>query len=293
MKKTGSRKMNRREALGWMGALALSARMNGAAAAEATAEKPKIAMQLYTLREPAKKDLAGTLKKVREMGWEYVQWSGMPSLPAEQIRAALDEAGLEAISCHCGVEAFEKAFEKEVAFWKTVGVTYAGPGGMMGDCRDSLDAWIRGAKRLDAVGAKMREHGLRLIYHNHAGEFEKFEGDDRTKEAILADETSPENLLLELDLAWVYVGGVDPAESIRQFSGRVDHVHAKDVFVTKGKKKRHLFTPLGRGELDWDEIFKAGRQAGIKWYTYEQDSGVGDPFEYSAESYEFLRKKLG
>ena len=51
-----------------------------------------IALQLYTMREPAKTDLAGMLKRVREMGWEYVQWSGMPSLPAHQIRAALDAA---------------------------------------------------------------------------------------------------------------------------------------------------------------------------------------------------------
>jgi sugar phosphate isomerase/epimerase len=291
MKKTNLT-FSRREALGIMGAAAFSGTLFSAAAREATAEKPKIAMQLYTLREPAKKDLPGTLKKVREMGWEYVQWSGMPGMPAEKIRTALDEAGLKAISCHCSVEPFETDFEAQAAFWKTVGVTYAGPGGMMGDCRDSLEAWVKGAKRLDAVGAKMRKEGLQLIYHNHAGEFEKFPGDDRTKEQILADETRPENLALELDLAWVHVGGVDPVACIRKYAGRVPHLHAKDVVMTKGKKKHHFFVPLGKGELDWDGIFAAGREAGVKWYAYEQDSGAGDPFDYTAESYEFLRKKL-
>ncbi len=67
-----------------------------------------MALQLYTLRDPAKQDLAGTLKKVREMGWEYVQWSGMPNLPADKIRAELDAAGLKAIAAHVAIEPSRK-----------------------------------------------------------------------------------------------------------------------------------------------------------------------------------------
>ena len=94
-----------------------------------------MALQLYTLRDPAKKDLADTLKKAREMGWEYVQWSGMPNLPAEKIREALDTAGLKAIAAHVGIEPFEKDFDANVKFWKTVGVKDLAPGGMMNDCK--------------------------------------------------------------------------------------------------------------------------------------------------------------
>ncbi|WP_320178408.1 sugar phosphate isomerase/epimerase [Roseovarius pacificus] len=294
MKTSPIRTYSRREALALMGGtIAAASLARFGVAQDAPAVTPKMALQLYTLRDPAKKDLAGTLQKVKEMGWEYVQWSGMPDLPAAKIREALDTAGLKAISCHCGVEPFETDFDNYVAFWKTVGVKFVGPGGMMGDCKDSLEAWIRGAKRLDAVGAKLREEGLQLMYHNHAGEFETFPGDDRAKEYILADETSPENLAMELDLAWIYVGGVDPSECIRRFKGRVPHVHAKDVVMRGSEKPRPMFTPLGQGELDWDEIFKAGAEAGIEWYTYEQDSGRGDPFEYTAESYDFLKKRIG
>ncbi|MCC6142325.1 MAG: sugar phosphate isomerase/epimerase [Candidatus Hydrogenedentes bacterium] len=294
MKTLGKHTLSRREALALMGGVVAATGLSRLGVAQdAAPATPKISMQLYTLREPAKNDLAGTLKKVREIGFEYVQWSGMPDLPADKIRAALDEAGLKAVSCHCGVEPFETDFDNYLAFWKTVGVKFAGPGGMMGDAQGSLENWIAGAKRLDAVGAKLRDAGIQLTFHNHTGEWEKFPGDDRTKEEILAQETNPANVALELDLAWVYVAGVDPAEAIRRYKGRVPHVHAKDVVLRGDKKPHPVFVPLGQGELNWDEILAAGKEAGIEWYAYEQDSGRGDPFEYTAESYAFLKSKLG
>ena len=70
-----------------------------------------IALQLYTMREPARQDLAGTLKRVRDIGWEYVQWSGMPPLPARTIRDALDAARLKAVAAHCKIESFEEDFD--------------------------------------------------------------------------------------------------------------------------------------------------------------------------------------
>ena len=250
-----------------------------------------MALQLYTMRDPAKQDLTGTLKKVREMGWEYVQWSGMPNLPAEKIREALDTAGLKAMAAHVGIEPFEKDFDSNVRFWKTVGAGDLAPGGMMNDCKATLADWLNGARRLDALGARLRTVGLRLSYHNHTFEFEKFPGDDRRKLDILMETTKPENLTDELDLAWAYTGGVDPATYIRKFKGRIFMVHAKDVVKAKNGRKQEL-KPLGQGDLNWPEIFTAGDEAGVEWYIYEQDNGVGSPFDYAQASYEFLAKQM-
>jgi sugar phosphate isomerase/epimerase len=281
-------RFSRREALGTLGVLALT--WQPLLAATPT-KKRQMALQMYTLRDPAQKDLAGTLKKVREMGWEYVQWSGMPNLPAEKIRAALDTAGLQAIAAHIDVGPFEKDFGGNVKFWKTVGVKDLAPGGMMNDCKNSLQAWLKGAHRLDELGAKLHAAGLRLSYHNHAFEFEKFAGDNRPKLDILMESTKPANLCAELDLAWAYVAGVDPAVYIRKYKGRCPVVHAKDVVKAKNGKAMQ-FKPLGQGELNWPEIFAAGDEAGIEWYVYEQDSGEGSPFDYVHASYEFLVKQM-
>lgn len=271
-----------------MGLLALTSPAILGAAAKA---RRRMALQLYTLRDPARQDLAGTLKKVRDMGWEYVQWSGMPNLPAEEIRKALDAAGLKAMSAHVSIEPFEKDFEANLKFWKTVGVTDLAPGGMMNDCKATLKDWLNGARRLDALGAKLRAAGIRLSYHNHAWEFEKFPDDDRAKLDILMAATGPGNLCSELDLAWTYVGGADPAQVIRRYQGRCPVVHAKDVVKAREGRKQ-AFKPLGQGELDWPGIFAAGDAAGIEWYVYEQDSGAGSPFEFTRASYEFLVKHM-
>jgi sugar phosphate isomerase/epimerase len=286
---SSSKLYSRREALGAIGLFALAC--HPLLTATAAPNKRAMALQLYTMRDPAKKDLTDTLKKVREMGWEYVQWSGMPNLPAEKIRAELDAAGLKAIAAHVAIEPFEKDFDANVKFWKTVGNKDLAPGGMMSDCKANLEAWLKGARRLDELGAKLRAAGLRLSYHNHNFEFAKFPGDNRRKLDILMEATKPENLCAELDLAWVLVGGADPAVYIRKYKDRCPVVHAKDVVLAKNGRKQQ-FKPLGQGELNWPEIFAAGDEAGIEWYVYEQDSGEGSPFDFAHASYDFLAKNM-
>ena len=251
-----------------------------------------IALQLYTMREPGGQDLAGMLARAREMGWEYVQWSGMPDLPAEEIREALDAAALKAVAAHCAIEPFEKDFEKEARFWKTVGALDVAPGGMMGDCQDSLEAWLRGAKRLDAVGERLREAGMRLSYHNHDREFQTFQGDPRCKLDLLYAETAPNNLYAELDTAWVHVGGADPADYLRKYANRCPVIHVKDYSGKRTPEGHVQFTPLGQGVLDWPDIFAAGNEAGVEWYIYEQDNCVGDLWDEVQLSYEFLKANV-
>ena len=291
MSKTIESGITRRDALVAFGALALSARAGISMAQEEGKAAKGIALQLYSVREPAKEDLAGTLKKVREMGWEYVQWSGMPDLTAEQIRAALDEAGLKAVAAHCGMEPFETDFDNQVKFWKTVGNMDVSPGGMMSDCQVSLEAWKKGAARLDAIGAKLKDVGMRLSYHNHDKEFQSFPEDPRSKLEILYAETSPEHLYAELDLAWVQVGGADPAELLLKYTNRCPVIHAKD-YVGKSLLRRVKFMPLGMGELKWDAIFAAGKKAGVEWWVYEQDNADRDIFECAQISYDFLKKNV-
>jgi len=253
--------------------------------------KPGIAMTLFTVYQPAAKDLLGTLKRVRDTGFEYVQWSGMPAISAEEIRAALDEAGLKPIACHCAVEPFEKDFLQEVRFWKTVGVSDVAPGGMMSDCRDSLEGWRRGVKRLDILGAKLRDVGIRLSYHNHDFELKTFPEDPRPKLDILYEECAPDNLYAELDVAWLDVGGADPAEYIRKYPRRCPLIHAKDLKPER-KDGQVQFTELGRGVLDWPDILAAACEAGVEWCIYEQDTCEGDPLDSVRISFEFLNKQL-
>lgn len=252
---------------------------------------PNIAIILYTVREPAKQDLVGTLERLRDMGWQYVQWSGMPPMPGDEARAALDEAGVRAVAGHIDTLAFEKDFEGQVNFWKTLGAADVAPGSMTPDCRDTLETWLDGCKRLDTLGAKLRAEGIRLSYHNHAFEFETFGGDDRCKLDILYEETAPENLYAELDLGWVHAGGADPAAYLRRYAGRCPVIHCKDLEMVDGEERPH-FVPLGQGEVDWDAAFAAAHEAGVEWFVYEQDDHDDDVFESCRISFEFLNDRI-
>jgi sugar phosphate isomerase/epimerase len=251
----------------------------------------KFALQLYTVRDSAKKDLKGTLKRARDIGYEYVQWSGMPNLPAPEIRAALDEAGLRAIAGHTDLKKFEDDFAAELLFWKTVGVHDLAPGGLPKECRETLAAWQDGARRLDKVGAALAKAGIRYSYHNHNMEFERFPEDDRCKMDILLATAKPENLKWEMDVAWVHEGGQDPAAYLRKYKGRCPVIHIKDVAKDQPEGK-HIFTELGRGILDMNELLKAGQEAGVEWYVYEQDTCPGDPLDSAKISYDWLKENI-
>jgi len=247
-----------------------------------------IALQLYTLREPGAKDPLGTLRRARDLGFDYAQWSGLPDMPAEEARKLLDNAGVKAIAAHDNIEAFETDFDGRVAYWRALGAPDVAPGGMMPDCTGSLDAWIRGAARINAVGEKLASVGMRLSYHNHAFELERFEGDDRAKLDILYEATGAEALYAELDTAWLHIGGVDPSEYIRKYAFRCPVIHVKDVAADPAPGGGPQFTALGQGVLDWDSIFDACEEAGVEWCVYEQDNTAGDIFDDVAASYNFL-----
>ncbi len=191
------------------------------------------------------------------------------------------------MAAHISVEEFENDYERSVHDWRTVGALDVAPGGMMADCTGALEAWLRGAARLDALGARLRSDGMRLSYHNHAAEFDAFPEDERCKLDILYEVTSADHLFAELDTAWVQVGGADPAEYIRKYAHRCPVIHVKDL-AAEHRDGRPWFTPLGRGVLDWEAILRASEESGVEWLVYEQDTYDGDPLDNAAISYDFL-----
>src|SRR6476620_12390270 len=79
----------------------------------AVADKMQIAVQLYTVRDLAAKDFAGTMKQVAEIGYKYVELAGYGSAKdAKGSKAALDAAGLKPISGHYGIDLLSKQIQQ-------------------------------------------------------------------------------------------------------------------------------------------------------------------------------------
>ena len=62
--------------------------------------KLPVAVQVYSVREDAERDFAGTMKKIKEIGYDGVELAGLYGLSPAEIKAAIEDAGLEAVSAH-------------------------------------------------------------------------------------------------------------------------------------------------------------------------------------------------
>jgi sugar phosphate isomerase/epimerase len=249
-----------------------------------------VAIQLYTLRDFCKtvSDLEKTAKKVREIGYQAVQASGIGVTPSEAKKVFAD-AGLFVCATHESSDLILNHPEQVCERLEQIGTkhtAYPYPSGV--DFADENS--IRNlAKQLDAAGAVLGKHGLTLSYHNHAQEFIRF-GDSNILDYIYKA-TNPDYLKAELDTYWVQHGGGDPATWLEKLAGRCPLIHLKDYTV--GLDHKPIYTEVGRGNLDWKRILTAAEKAGTQWLVVEQDTCPGDPFDSIKISYDYLAKLLG
>ena len=248
--------------------------------------KTVIAAQLYTLREFCKTpaDIAVTFKKVRAIGYEAVQASGLGPIPPQELRKIADGEGLAIIATHVAFEPLLNETPRMIEEHRILGCPNVAIGGMPRDNQLSAEGVAAFAKNADIVGARLREAGLTFSYHNHSWEFEKFNG--RLIMDMIYDDTKPENVMAELDTYWVQHGGGDPAAWIEKLGRRSVLLHLKDMTVVK---RTPIYAEIGEGNINWARVLKAAKAAKMKWYIVEQDTCQRDPFESLAISLKNLK----
>ncbi|MNI00361.1 Inosose dehydratase [compost metagenome] len=252
-------------------------------------KKSNIAAQLYTLREFLKtpEDIEQTLRKVKAIGYEAIQVSGMGPIDPEKLKQLADEIGLTICATHIPYDRLKNDLPAVVAQHQLWNCRYIGLGSMPSDYRTDKEGYVRLAKEFSEVGAELAKHDLQFIYHNHKFEFEKFEG--QVGMDILANESDSSNFGFELDTYWVHAGGANPVDWINKVGSRMKVVHLKDMAIVKDQQ---VFAEIGEGNLDWPAIIDACRSTGVEWYVVEQDACLRDPFESLTISYNYLSKLL-
>src|SRR6202521_5831185 len=136
-----------------------------------------VGIQLYTVNIPMQEDPAGTLKKLREIGFGEVETAGFGKLSAKQFRQLLDDAGLACPSAHLqfDINNLGATFEDAHA----LGAEYAASGSLHSLAVDSrpavtapksgmsLDEAKRTAELANRIGEAAKRAGLQYAYHNH------------------------------------------------------------------------------------------------------------------------------
>jgi sugar phosphate isomerase/epimerase len=139
----------------------------------------------------------------------------------------------------------------------------------------------RTADRYNHYGALAKKHGMKILIHNHAGEFDRLDGSALTEYDILLAATDPSLVAMQLDIGWASVAGQDVLGMFRKNPGRFELWHVKDVIGLKSippdtppGRRRGKFVPIGQGDVDYKSIFANARQAGLQHYVIEQDNAA-------------------
>jgi sugar phosphate isomerase/epimerase len=248
----------------------------------------QLATQLYTLRDflTTPEDIDETFRKVREIGYEAVQVSGIKNMDATVVKTALDKYELFACGSHMSLDDLKNNTQKcidDLAIMECEDVSVP----FVGEEYRNADGYKRLAGEMNEIATKLKEANVQLTYHNHAFEFEKYDG--VTGLEIIYDESDPELVFAEIDTYWVQAGGGDPADTLRWLAGRIPLLHLKDMAIVNNEAK---FMAIGEGNMNFDAIIKAAKEGGTQWYIIEQDTCPRDPFDCLKVSFEAC-KRLG
>ena len=253
--------------------------------------RTRIAYNSYTLRDKLKgaEQIEDTLRKSSEIGYRAVELDldGMRALDLSKLKDLLSEIDLTPFAAHVEFDRLRDSFDGVLSDCKHLGVEYVVVPNLPRDkyCKDAA-GYRRGALELAELSKELRNRGFKFAYHNHAREFEKFDG-KVAMELIFFEEKEDVRLPAEVDVYWVQYAGADPAQWIRRLSGMVPLVHVKDMGMAQGKQ---MSTEVGEGNLNWPQIIEACEASEVQWYIVEQEDFLRDPLECIKTSKENLNR---
>lgn len=277
--------------------------------------KPNVGFQAYTVRHELAKDFYGTLKAVRDLGYNGVEFYGeYYGNDIVQVKKWCTELGLIPFSNHIPYQQMIDDLDKVIAENVMLGVQYIAFPYMAAEGRpgENPEEFKSIVAKLGEIGAKVGSYGIQLLYHNHDFEFVTLPDGTVGHDYIFAN-NERSNLQVELDICWADYSGFKPAEVIAKYPGAVPIIHAKDYklegklskapYALIGANNDHSmkdeggwfeYRPLGCGQVDIPGTIKAAIDGGMQWLCVEQDEpSMGlDPIGCLAKSAEYL-KTLG
>lgn len=244
----------------------------------------KYGAQLFSVRHSMEKDCEGTLRTLAELGYSAVEAAGFFGHSAKEVRDMADKYGLEITSTHTGFEALFNGFDNTVKFHKELG------------CSDIVIPW--GAfftapevenfiEQVNKCIPKLRAEGMRLHYHNHAGEFLP----NQDGLVVMPEYISRTELMLEPDVYWLCVAGIDPVKFIEEHRNRISVVHLKDGKLfdpTKPYPANHS-SVLGQGEVPIDAVREKAVELGLR-IIVENEGAADVELDEMSQCIEYLKK---
>ena len=224
--------------------------------------KPLISLQLWSVQDACQENFEEVLTKVKEYGYDGVEFAGYYGRSAEEIKKTLAELSLKGSGAHISFESLRDDFEKTINFEKEIGnqaviVPYMGA--------DSLEVWTEKILELKEIAKKVNSEGLVLGYHNHAHEIMDIPDVNILEKMV---EMIPD-IQLEVDTYWLSYAGVDVLAWLKKYQKNIKWLHLKDMLVTGEEKES---TEIGQGILPIESYLNWAKNANLEWVVIEQEA---------------------
>ena len=223
-----------------------------------------VAVQLYSIRQIAAKDLPGVLAQVAKLGYKGVEFAGYYNHEAPAVRKMLDDNGLRVAGTHIGLDTLQgENLARTLEFNKVIGNKNLIVPGMPRKYTTSAAGWKEAAQLFNEISDKVRPQGFIVGFHNHTIEFQPVEG--QVPFDVFFGAAKPD-VKVQLDVGHARRAGADPVDVINRYKGRVISIHVKEYTPDKPE------AVLGEGVIDWKNVFGAlERNGGIEWYIVEEE----------------------
>ncbi len=246
----------------------------------------KLGVQLFTLRDKCQnaEDFETTLKFLDGIGCNLIQISAIGDIHPEIVAELVDKYKMEVCVTHKPYDRMKNDLDALIHEHDLINCKNIGIGAMPGTIHESYEGVTGFIAKCNEISQKMKLKGKQLCYHNHALEFEVYDG-ERTFERLINE--APDLHFIP-DTYWMQVGGVNPAEYLKKLKGRAEVCHFKDMKIINNAQR---FAECGTGNLDLDACYQSCKEIGIKYIVIEQDNCYDlDPYDSVEIGFKGLQK---
>jgi sugar phosphate isomerase/epimerase len=264
-------------------------------------------IQLYSVREDMHTDPSGTLKKLADMGYKYVEHANYVNRKfygygATDFKKLLDDLGLQMKSGHTvmGQDAWDESKNDFTDKWKytvddaaTVGQQYVISPWLDESFRKDIDGLKKFLGVFNKSGELCKKSGMKFGYHNHDFEFNTTVDGMRLYDIILK-ETDPDLVIQQMDMGNMYGAGGRGLELLKQYPDRFKSFHVKNEIKSDAKNSMEGYesTILDTGVIPVKQILDIGRKQNKgAHFIIEQESYQGKaPLDCAKEDLAIMKK---
>jgi len=250
--------------------------------------KDILGVQLYSVRDDMKKDPAGTLKKVAQMGYKYVEHAGyygkkFYGYSIADFKKLLNDNGLKMESGHdfLGSKQWNKSTNDFTDDWKqtiddaaAIGMKYVISPGVDESLCQNMNDFRHYMDMFNKTGELCKKAGIHFAFHNESYEFNHSLDGTLLYDLIL--QSSDKNLVLQqMDIGNMYEPGGRAMDFLKRYPGRFLLLHVKDEIKKETPSQDgniYESTLLTKGVIPVKQIVDYARKTGTKYFIIEQES---------------------